>query len=168
MSANPSQLPRPNGSKQDYTTPLDFLRAVTNRFGHIRFDLAASLLNRVVTACFTERENALVQDWAESAEDHGSLLWLNPPFADIAPWAEKCAAEMQRPEWPGGARILMLVPASVGANWWHEHVHPHAYVFGLSPRLTFGGCKDPYPKDLALCVYGACTGPGFAPWRWKP
>lgn len=154
-------------SKQDYTTPLDFLDAARRRFGNVTFDLAASLANRVVTACFTENEDALVQDWAQAATDHGPLLWLNPPFADIGSWAAKCWTETRRFEWPGGSRILLLVPASVGSNWWAECVYPHAYVCALSPRLTFGGCDDPYPKDLALCVFGSCTGPGFAPWRWK-
>ncbi len=169
MSANASQMPRPSESRQDYGTPLDFRHAVERRFGPIRFDLAATLANRLHTDCFTERDDSLSKDWADVSQTlpYGSILWLNPPFANIGRWAHKCSTETGSSVWKPGTRILMLVPASIGAMWWHECVHPYAYVLALAPRLTFGGCKDPYPKDLALCVYGSCTGPGFAPWRWK-
>ncbi len=40
-------------------------------------------------------------------------------------------------------------------------------VLGLSPRLTFEGTKDPYPKDLMLSVFGYGMN-GFDTWRWKP
>lgn len=41
-----------------------------------------------------------------------------------------------------------------------------AMVLGLSPRLTFKGEKDPYPKDLMLSVYGQAYS-GFDTWNWR-
>ena len=38
-------------------------------------------------------------------------------------------------------------------------------VLGLSPRLTFEGTDDPYPKDLMLSVFGYGLS-GFGTWRW--
>lgn len=146
------------GSKQDYSTPRDFIEAVEKRFGPLAFDLAADAENTIVDNHFyDEAANALSQDWHKLAGN----LWLNPPFSCIAPWAEKCAQESRF-----GARILFLTPASVGSNWFIDHVMPNAYVFALNPRLKFGGCKDQYPKDLILSVFGFGF-TGFGAWRWK-
>lgn len=148
---------RPGRSKQDYGTPSDLLAAVEQRFGDITVDLAASRENAVVSSFFDEREDALAQDWTALR----GVLWLNPPFAKIAPWAAKCVASVGRDR-----TIVMLTPASVGAGWFAAHVHGSALVLALSPRLTFVGCDAPYPKDCMLSVYGAHA-PGFDVWRWK-
>jgi hypothetical protein len=94
--------------------------------------------------------------WAK----HVGLLWLNPPFAAIAPWAKKARDSARK-----GARIAMLTPASVGANWFDEFVHREALVLALSPRLSFDG-KNSYPKDCILSIFSHNESPGFDTWRW--
>jgi phage N-6-adenine-methyltransferase len=154
MAKMPAQ--KPGKSKQDYATPRPFLDAVEARFGRINFDLAASAHNKAVDAYFDERKDSLQQTWCRLP----GLLWLNPPFGNIDPWAEKCAAEMRK-----GARIAFLTPASVGANWFQAHVVPSAHVLELSPRLSFDG-EHPFPKDLVLAIfYAGLT--GRSPWRWR-
>jgi len=147
-------------SRQDYGTPRPFLDAVQRRFGEIVHDLAASHENAVHASYYTEKDDALSYPWALHWRG-GRLLWLNPPFADIAPWAKKCAEESAR-----GAKIAMLTPASIGSAWYREHVHGKAYVFGIAPRLTFAGEKDPYPKDLMLSLFTPEGYSGLEPWRW--
>ncbi|HEY3493315.1 MAG TPA: DNA N-6-adenine-methyltransferase, partial [Polyangiaceae bacterium] len=104
----------------------------------------------------TAHQDSLTADW-----DIPGNLWLNPPFANIEPWAKKCAEHRSRVGW-----ILLLVPASVDAAWYSECVHGQAFVMPLNPRLTFAGADDPYPRGLVLAAYGfnVC---GFEPWRWK-
>lgn len=148
-------------SKQDYGTPPEFITAVERRFGAIVCDLAASHANTKAARFYDEATNSLAQPWAKN--DPIGTLWLNPPFSDIATWAEKCAAECSG----RNGLILFLTPASVGANWFENHVHRKALVLALSPRLTFEGTSDPYPKDLMLSVFG-CGLCGFDTWRWKP
>ncbi|MDE2099188.1 MAG: hypothetical protein KGL39_18180 [Patescibacteria group bacterium] len=144
-------------SNQEVETPPDFMSAVQNVFGSIGFDLAASEKNAKAPLFFTEAMNSLEQKW------HMSLLnWLNPPYANIGPWAKKCLEESQR-----GCKILMLVPASVGSNWWRDYVHEKASVWFLNGRLTFVGEKHPYPKDLALILWGRTWSPGYHIWTWK-
>lgn len=145
-------------SKQDYSTPWEFIRAVEKRFGDLNVDLAASDDNAKAPYYVTEETDSLSIDWSPPDRIN---MWLNPPFANIEPWVKKCAATALG----HGSQILVLVPASIGSNWFAEHVHGRARVYGLSPRLTFEGCKDPYPKDLMLCVYG--ERPGLECWRWK-
>lgn len=155
-------------SHQDYGTPSDFLDAVTGRFGAISFDLAASAVNSTARhplganpppSYFTEADDSLKQDWTKL---HGNL-WLNPRFADIAPWARKCRDSTRVAH--AFDRILLLTPASIGAEWFAQYVDREAMVLGLVGRLTFVGCEDPYPKDCILSCYGERT--GFDLWRWK-
>lgn len=151
------------GSKQDYETPDEFVAAVAKRFGRIEFDLAASPHNTKHRRYFSKEQDSLAQKWHQI----GGLLWLNCEFANIDPWAEKCAAESLL-----GARIALLTPASVGTVWFAQHVHGRALVLGLSPRITFVGEPTPYPKDLMLSVFGppgvVPWSPGFDVWRWRP
>jgi phage N-6-adenine-methyltransferase len=147
---------KPGRSKQDYATPRDFIDAVVKRFGPIAWDLAASVENTVAPCFFDEARNSLIQDWSAL----GGLLWCNPPFADLEPWAAQCNRVKYRHGW-----TLLLVPASTGAYWYQSRLVQSAYVLDLAPRLSFDGIA-PYPKDLTLACFGfGVVGRGF--WRWK-
>ncbi len=131
----------------------------------ITYDPAASEVNH---ACHNYDQGPMIdrdglkQSWMERSsvqvepDEDGNhmfgagVVWVNPPYSDIAPWTHKtylssCA----------GCLVVMLVPASVGSNWWRQHVDGKAAVYFLSPRLSFIGHTTPYPKDCALLVYGA-------------
>jgi phage N-6-adenine-methyltransferase len=143
-------------SKQDYETPAEFIAACVKRFGLITFDLAATAANAKAPRHFDLEQDSLRQDWREKS----GTLWLNPPFADIRPWAAKCSGARNRTDW-----ILLLTPGSIGTDWFAEHVQGKAIVLGLSPRITFVGSDDPYPKDLILSCFGFGVH-GFDTWRW--
>ena len=147
-----------HGSKHSYGTPVEFIDAVAARFGPLTHDLAASHENKKALRFLVEEINSLTVDWHRLGR---GLLWLNPPFGTITPWAAKCAEEADK-----GARIALLVPASVDSVWFMKHVHRRAHVAPLIPRLTFVGQSEPYPKGLLLAVYGIA--PTFEPWRWRP
>mgnify|MGYP001466583790 FL=1 len=153
MNTGPSI--RRHRSSGAHSTPWSFIAAVEAKFGSLSVDLAASKENAKAPFYYTKENNALESRWCDLLGN----LWLNPPFADIAPWAAKCAAEGKL-----GAKVLLLVPASVGANWFVEHVHHQACVYFLQGRISFDGVS-PYPKDLILCAYG--QPPGYAVWRWS-
>ena len=153
---------KPGRSKQDYGTPRELIQAVELRFGQLDWDLAASKENAKAPYFLTEKSNYLTHPFRTWIED-GTLCWCNPPFANIGVWAEKWASDAT-----AGARIIALVPASIGAEWFAEHVFDHATIIGLRPRITFEGCKDPYPKDCMLLCYGMeVPGGYFQTWRWK-
>lgn len=158
----PTPKQKPGRSKQDYETPADLIAAVERRFGPIAFDLAAVATNAKAAEFYTPAEDALVQDWTRLE----GLLWLNPPFADIAPWARKCMESILGPHRRRFEALLLLVPASVGSNWFADFVHTRATVLALNPRLTFVGETQPYPKDCLVCVWGLWA-PQFDVWRWK-
>ena len=134
-------------------TPWPFIRAVEKKFGLLGGDLACTSLNMKAPRGLDECINSLTVDWADWLK--GELGWDNPPFTNITPWARYHAEQVQR-----GAKTLLLVPASVGANWYWDWVVPYADVYSVG-RMVFDDCydkhgkliTDPYPKDLVLAHY---------------
>ena len=180
MAARKMPPQRPGSSAQDVTTPFELVEAVEARFGPIAWDLAATAENaqggRTPGGLASLRrygpgsaagEDALVQPW----ERLQGTTFCNPPFGNIAPWAERAArslaavrldaARRHRHDW----RLCLLTPANVGSNWFVEHIHGRALVLALNPRVRFVGHEDDYPQSLILSVFGADR-TGFEPWRW--
>ena len=149
-------------SRQDYCTPPEFLHAVRYRWRIRQFDvdLAADENNVDAVRFITPQEDSFTVDWAALPGD----LWLNPPFANIAPWAKNCANTIQNARFTLYQRIFFLVPAAVGSKWFERFVHPFARVYLLRDRICFDG-KNVYPKDCILAVYG--EHPGYEFWSWK-
>lgn len=161
-------------AKQDYGTPRIFLDAVEKRFGKIRVDLAARPDNAVTDLWIPPEFDSLKQPWRELFGD--AVCWLNPPYNDIAPWAEKLHVE--------GVNARFLVPASVGSNWFWNHVLPYAEVYSVG-RMAFTvgrtsggqeiflldlkGKPQVFNRDLILAVYGPDVRRGaFERWTsWK-
>jgi hypothetical protein len=172
---------KPGRSNQTYATPLDFMAAVTARFGPMEVDLAGSEKNKKAPIVFTKKMDSLSLPLSgQSTPVPGfkpswswdALNWLNPPFGHIEPWAAKCERWLNAgPFLARRGRIFFLTPASVGSNWFRDHVYRKALVLFLcsnehgSGRLSFAGEKDPYPKDCILSVFGAT--PGFELWGWR-
>lgn len=158
MATMPIQ--KPGLSKQDYETPPEFIAAVKARLGINSFyiDLAADQHNRKAELWYGEEHDSLLCNWAglPCQWPNFTWAWLNPPFANIAPWAKKCSESK--------IKIAFLVPAGVGANWFRDHVDGKALVLLLNGRLSFDGIA-PYPKDCILCLYGVT--PGYEVWDWR-
>lgn len=152
---------RPGKSEQAVKTQLEFVVAVQRRFGLIQWDLAADASNTLGEQGYygpgSPDEDSLMAPWPIRA-----LCWCNPPYGLIEPWARRCATQGAM-----GSRILLLVPASVGSRWFNLWVRPYAFVFELTPRLTFEGHQKPYPKDLVLAYFGPEGFVGREPWHWK-
>lgn len=153
---------KPGRSVQEVETDPELMSAVTKRFGRIVLDLAANEDNKQADEFYSPEMNSLKQKWGH-VKPYGNR-WLNPPFGTIAPWARKAAKTRGNLQFSN--LLLLLVPASVGTNWWLDSVHDQALVLFLSPRLQFVGHSQPYIKDCALVVYGET--PGYDCWRWRP
>lgn len=156
---------KPGRSKQDYGTPDVLLNAVRKALGVKQFchDFAADDTNMVCPSYWTIEDDSLKQStdkWREKVGMYG-WGWLNPPFAHIGPWAEKCAEVGA-----DGGHICLLVPASVGSNWYRDFVHMKARVVFLNGRITFVGQPQGYPKDCLLALYGPNVTVGYDVWKW--
>lgn len=146
-------------SVQVVATPWEFIRAVERKFGPLGYDLAATDENRKAPHWITPEQDTFKQNWATLLD--GRLGWLNPEFDPMKKWVEKCAIEQQR-----GAEFLALAPASIGANWFWDHVQPYATVYCIG-RVKFVGSKGVYPKDLILSHYNQNPNHELQRWKWK-
>ncbi len=172
-----------HNSEQVVATPWAFIRAVEAKFGMLHVDLAATDENRKAPVWITPERDTFSVNWAHVLS--GSLGWLNPEFDPMEKWVEKCAIEQQR-----GAEFLALAPASIGTNWFWDHVQPFATVYSIG-RIPFEGSHNkypkghpkagqrrcagppvcmgccPYPKDLILSHYNQNPNHELQRWRWK-
>lgn len=157
---------KPGKSVQEVETPEAFIEAVEKRWGKLDIDLACSRRPDGTLNAKAERglawpeTDSLAADWTQFADLN---CWLNPEYARIGPWAAKCA--MVGPFMRRG-RIFMLVPASIGANWYRDFVRGEAMVEVLESRIKFVGHLEYYPKDLVLAVYAPGM-VGSTYWDWK-
>lgn len=160
MTTMPAQ--KPGRSKQDYVTPPEFIDAVLHmlRIQEFIFDLAADEANAQADRYYGPGSNWGQDSLRFSWHWRGGWCWLNPPFGNITPFAQKCA------EHANDTYIALLVPASVGANWYIDYVAPFATVLNLQGRLSFDG-KAPYPKDCVLALYGPGVYPSTHTWNWR-
>jgi phage N-6-adenine-methyltransferase len=148
-------------SRQDWGTPPEFIEAVEKRFGCIEIDLAATAENAVCEAYYGPGHrlvpDSLARDWSKIST---GVLYLNPPFDSIAKFSAKMCDECRDRR----GFSLLLVPASVDANWFRK-CEENGFVLILEDRITFVGSKEPYPKGLALIVFGfGLVGRGR--WHW--
>jgi phage N-6-adenine-methyltransferase len=154
---------KPGKSEQSVGTPWEFIHAVERRFGKLTIDLAADAENAKSDSFIDEQIDSLKAEWKMPAEP--LRAWLNPPFADIGPWAAKC--EFQKELLDEHDSIFLLVPASVGSHWYWDSVAGAADVYALSPRIKFIGHPTAYPKDLILAHFTKHSGGVFKRWQWR-
>jgi len=154
---------KPHRSKQDYQTPPELLSSLRKhlKIDEFYYDLAALDENTVASKWYTEADDALKQDWPKNTDEEERWCFCNPPYSNITPWVKKAWEESLR-----GASIAMLLPASVGSNWWADYVHDKCKVMFIRPRITFVGATDPYPKDCVILLYGSIY-KEYILWNWK-
>lgn len=162
-------------SSGDIWTPQVFINAVERKFGLLDWDLAATVQNAKADLFIEQATNSLSGAWSKLpasqliAGRRNPLLFLNPPYANIAPWARKCMEE-----WKLGAEILLLVPMG-SQNWYWDYIEPYAQVYCVG-RMVFDNCFDKqgrlvttnYPKDLILAHFQPGKhGNRPVRWRWQ-
>jgi hypothetical protein len=155
---------KPHRSKQDYATPAVFIERLLLYLGapFFQHDFAADAINSKGRTHYDALTDALKMTRADWRAAVGSEWgWLNPPFTNIGSWAERCMELME-----DGGSIALLVPASIGSNWFKEFVYGHASIVALNGRLSFDGV-GPYPKDCMLCCYGPKCERVFHVWSWN-
>jgi hypothetical protein len=76
--------------------------------------------------------------------------YVNPPFADLALWAEKCRREHEQ----RGAEVVLLMPARTDTAYWHQHVATADAVCFWRGRMRFIGAPSSAPFPTALAYWG--------------
>lgn len=87
----------------------------------------------VAKQSLTIADNGLSQPWVDVSKRKHPLVWCNPPYSDVMPWA-KMAVECARE----GGTVVMLVKLDPSTKWWAE-LMPHANWYAFRKRMQFEG-----------------------------
>jgi phage N-6-adenine-methyltransferase len=121
-------------------TPLELFNKINNEF-HFTLDVCADDANHKVDKYFTEKENALIQDWGNN------VCWMNPPYKNMKQWIVKAYQESLK-----GATVVCLVPSRTNTNWWHEYCMKGEIRF-IKGRPKFKGYKHGLPQPLSIVIF---------------
>jgi phage N-6-adenine-methyltransferase len=116
-----------------------------NREFNFTLDVAATAENAKCAHFFTKSENGLVQPWSGN-------VWLNPPFSEIEPWAEKGWDHART----GRGVVGALLPLWPSAPWFRKFVI-HGHIRLLTTRFGAVGQKTPAPFDYMFVVWTASS-----------
>lgn len=125
---------------------------VVNTVYHFTVDICANDQNFKMRPYMTEADDSLSMEW------HGRI-WCNPPYSDIRPWVEKALMEVQC----GHAEIVvMLLPASVGSNWFHDLIYhnPNCTYSFYRGRMAFNGTTGAMFDSMLVVMQKKISGPG--------
>jgi phage N-6-adenine-methyltransferase len=138
-------------STQKTETPIAFVKAVEDYFNiKFEYDLAASKENAKCPHYFTYAQNSLRLPWPKNC-----YCWLNPPFANLTIWINKCMREAET-----DSRIFSIWPLSGDLNqipvWKNTHVYViHGRIWSLvrSVMLCEWGGNAHYLPDVSGLIY---------------
>lgn len=156
----------PSVSRQDWATPPEVL-AIVRRLGEIGLDPCSNAHSIVGAKVEWRKHNppggSLGLPWA----GYG-LVYVNPPYGRggvTKLWVEKASREAHL-----GAELVLLVPASVGTDWFRRYIlgipgspeHAAAAALYIWPgRIKFivperpDGGRSQADFDSALAYYGS-------------
>ena len=130
--AQPTVMLKPDDwTSDDWSTPPAYFAEINARFGPFDLDPCARPETAKAAKFFTKADDGLAQPWM-------GRVFCNPPYSCPRKWCEKAHAETAT----GRASIVvMLLPAAVDTNWFHDLVLPFADVEFIRGRLRFYGWK---------------------------
>ena len=134
---NPGMM---SSKSDEWTTPIELFDALHNRF-IFDLDAAASDENHLCDRYYTKENDGLRQSW------EWRRVFCNPPYSQIARWAEKFQEESSR-----ALLIVALVPARTDTRWWHKYIMTADKIVYIRGRLKFSNSKNsaPFPSALAI------------------
>ena len=101
---------------------------------HFDLDAAASEANTKCKYFFTEKDNALIQNWYRPDEGI-KTIWVNCPYGRgiTNKWVKKMYEESVK-----GATVVALLPARTDTKWFHEFIWKKATeIRFIKGRLKF-------------------------------
>lgn len=144
-----------SSERHDWRTPPELFEAVETQVlpavgssWNFTLDAAANDENHLCQDYFTERDDALSQDWTTSG-----WVWLNSPYGrDIGKWVDKAIEEHHK-----GVRIVLLAFASTDTQWFAKAWETAQMTIFLKGRVKFldhtGRSRAPAPKGSVLFVF---------------
>jgi site-specific DNA-methyltransferase (adenine-specific) len=115
-----------SSASNEWQTPPEFFKKYDDKY-HFELDAAATDENALCKKYFTEKDNALVQDWSMY-----KTVWMNPPYGRILGKFVKKAYE----ESLKGVTVVCLVPSRTCTTYWHNYCMK-GDIYLIKGRLKF-------------------------------
>ena len=136
MSKFRNGVPESSGSDL-WMTPPHIIEALTRKYGAL-FD-----------PCPRDWDGSF--DGLEIDWPHDQVVFVNPPYSNIAEWAEKAWYE----NFHRGVEVIMLIPARVDTRYFHDYLCNSGRIEFFKGRLRFidpatglPGNSAPFPAML--------------------
>lgn len=155
--------------RQEWRTPPNLIEAINRASEYpIDLDCAASEYNSVAPLFYSADVDSLRCAWYFPGIRHA---YCNPGFANMKPWIQKAAAEIQTA--PENFRIDVIGLCSPSAEWFKIAVEYAAEIRLLSPRPQFVPPDPRIPKssnahENALFRFvSGISGARIKHWIWR-
>lgn len=123
-----------------FETPQNLFDLLNKEF-NFNLDVCAEDSTAKCKKYFTEKEDALIQDW-------NGVCYMNPPYGrKIGKWLEKAYKQSLK-----GNIIVCLIPSRTCTKYWHDYVMKSSEIRFIKGRLKFGDCKEnaPFPSCIVI------------------
>ena len=77
--------------------------------------------------------DGLAIDWPTD-----KLVFVNPPYGNIAEWVKKCREQADR-----GCSVVLLIPARTDTRYLHDYIYMSAELMFLKGRIKFIHADEP-------------------------
>ena len=127
------------------TPKEEYAYAVWNYDVTPTIDVCATEKNRRCEKYFSEKDNALNQEWNED-------FFMNPPYSQINKWMKKAYEQHTK----YNVNALILVFGKIGVKWFHEFVYDRknnkwlAEFLPIDHRVKFT-LNGIVPKNCKIC-----------------
>jgi phage N-6-adenine-methyltransferase len=123
----------------DRRTPRELFDPLNEEF-RFTLDVAASETNALTELYYDLHSDGLTSPWHS-----GHVIWCNPPYSNLGPWAEKAHLEMQRDDGP--SVVVMLLPANrTEQSWWQDFIEPGRREGRIEARFLRGRLRFDTPE----------------------
>ena len=143
----------------DYGTPQWLFDLLNAKYGPFVLDAAASADNAKCKIYLTSAEDGLAQPWLDPT-------FCNPPYGrDIWHWVDKAKRESERE-----IRSVLVIPARVETNWWHDYVLDGAHeILFVKGRIDYvgGNYTSTFPTAIVRYAPGHAGLPSIEHWDAK-
>ena len=140
-------------AKQDWTTPRPLFDIINAEFS-FTLDAAASPDNALAERFITKEQDAMTVSWGM-----GEVVWLNPPYGDVAKYKMSNWVERAYRQSLNGNTVVMLIPARTNTVWFHDLCLGKGEVRFLKGRPKFGDAPHGLPQPLCLVIFGQLARP---------
>lgn len=131
-------------SKSDeWNTPQALFNKL-NEYYKFTLDPCATETSRKCWKYFSQEDDGLIQDWS------GEVVFVNPPYSNVAGWVEKCYNERNN-----GVTSVLLIPARTDTKWFHKYCMKADMIQFIKGRVKFENGADkpnsaPFPSMIVV------------------